>query len=296
MVGRNLLENAGFCSHDVVSPGRSELDLLDADSVASAVRRIRPTLVVHAAGRVGGIGANQANQAAFLMENALMGINLARAAAEADVPRFLNISSSCVYPREAQNPLAEESLFSGPLEPTNEGYAIAKLTVLRFGEFLAAQRENFQWVSLIPPNLYGRWDHFEAERSHLVPAVIRKLHEAKVRGSSTVEIWGDGTARREFMLAADFAECVSWAISEMDRLPQRLNVGIGMDHSVDEYYAIAADVVGFEGTFSHDLSRPVGMRQKLVGVDRMRALGWTPGSDLVAGLRSTYEFFLEHES
>ena len=296
MVGKNLGENEEFSTHEVVAPSRAELDLFDGNAVARAIQDIRPSFVVHAAGTVGGISANQANQAVFLSENALMGINLVRASAAAGVSRFLNISSSCVYPRDAENPLTETSLFTGCQEPTNEGYALAKLVVLRLGEFLAEQSPEFRWVSLIPCNLFGRWDHFEPGRSHLLPAIIRKLHDARVSGAETVDIWGDGMARREFMLASDLADFVVRAVANFDDLPPRMNIGIGRDYTVREYYEVAADVIGFEGSFTHDLSRATGMRQKLVDNSHQERLGWESLTSLRAGIESTYQFFLEHVS
>jgi len=296
MVGRNVREHPGFVGHEIVAPTREEVDLLDRFAVADVIRAVRPGLIVHAAGRVGGIAANQGDQAGFLSENLTMGVNLLTEAVEQGVPRFLNISSSCIYPRDAPNPLREEALFSGPPEPTNEGYALAKLTVLRLGELLSRQHGGFRCVSLIPCNLYGRWDHFEPERSHLVPAVVRKLHDAKVAGHSEVDIWGDGSARREFMLASDLAGFVAAAVVRFEDLPERVNVGVGRDHSVNEYYEAAARVVGYEGGFTHDLSRPVGMRRKLVDIRVQDSLGWIPPTDLESGLEATYRFFLEHAS
>lgn len=281
-------------AHDVIAPSSAELDLLRPDAVEAAIRNIRPSLVIHAAGKVGGIAANQADQSEFLRANLVMGVTLVNAAAAGGVPRFLNIASSCIYPREAVNPLRETDLFSGRLEPTNEGYAMAKLVVLRLGEFLAAERPGFRCVSMIPCNLYGRWDHFEADRSHMVAAVIRKLHDAKLRDAKTVEIWGDGSARREFMLAADLAEFAGKAIGNFDRLPPRINVGMGRDHTVTEYYAAAAAVVGYEGDFVHNMTRPVGVRQKLVDTSVQESIGWAPRTSLEEGLEETYRFFLEH--
>lgn len=293
MVGRNLLERGVFAAATVLAPGRAELDLLEKDLVREYVRRHRPDTVVHAAGRVGGIAANVADPAGFLQENLQMGMNLAGVAAEGGVTRFLNLSSSCVYPREAENPLREGALFSGPLEPTNEGYALAKLAVLRYGEFLSSQSSSFSWVSLIPCNLYGRWDSFEPERSHLVPAIIRKLHEARRDGRDVVEIWGTGEARREFMLAADLADLIGAALRDFDDLPPRVNLGLGVDHSVNEYYRLAAEVVGYKGSFVHDLEKPVGMIRKQVDTSFQAGREWPAATDLSTGLRITYDFFCE---
>ncbi len=294
MVGQNLLENPDFLENDITTPLRDDLDLLDADAVESFIQETKPEVVVHVAGRVGGIAANLANQASFLFENLSMGMNLMRACADLEHVQFLNLASSCVYPREAENPLREDLLFTGPLEPTNEGYALAKLAVLRMGEFLDDKNPGFRCVSLLPCNLYGRWDHFEPERSHLIAAIVCKLHDAKLRGLEEVDIWGDGTVRREFMFASDLADFLVLALREFEDLPPRVNVGCGQDHSVNEYYEAVRDVVGYSGRFTHDLSRPVGMRQKLVDIEAQSLLGWKPSTSLNEGIANTYKFFLEH--
>jgi GDP-L-fucose synthase len=293
MVGRNLLENEAFSSFQIHAPTRGECDLRDPVAVDRLLRQTRPSLIVHAAGRVGGIAANIADQAGFYLDNVKMGMVLTSTAAALGVPRFLNFSTSCVYPASSSSPLTEDLLFSGPVETTNEGYALAKLSVLRLGEWLERQTEGFSFRSLIPCNLYGRWDHFEPLRSHLLAAIISKIHEARTKGSAEVTIWGDGSARREFMYAADLARCVVWAIERFDDLPMRMNVGVGIDHSVDEYYRIVADVLDYDGAFIHDLERPSGIRRKLVDIELQKRFGWMPSIGLEAGIRSTYEHYLE---
>jgi GDP-L-fucose synthase len=295
MVGRNFLAHPDAGRYTLLAPRRSELDLLDAAGTRAFLREHRPDIVVHAAGRVGGIQANIAAPVAFLLDNLDMGRNLLQAAAEAGVPRVINLGSSCMYPRGHDEPLREEQLFSGNLEPTNEGYAIAKIAVARLGEYLGREHPGWRCRTLIPCNLYGPHDSFDEASSHLVPAILHKLHRAVSEGREVVDIWGDGSARREFMYAGDLADLLMRAIERFDELPDCMNVGPGTDHSVLDYYVAGAQVVGYRGRFAFDTSRPVGMARKLVDIARLRAFGWQAGVDLAAGLRLTYEHYLrEH--
>ena len=291
MVGHNLCDLAAARGRDVVAPRHSELDLLDGDAVAAFLSEVRPAVVVHAAGRVGGIEANMREPVRFLTENFEMGKNVVLGARQAGVPRLINLGSSCMYPKDSPKLLSEDDILSGPLEPTNEAYAIAKSAVQRLAAYVSGETPDFQYKTLIPCNLYGRYDSFDPKRSHLAAAVIHKLHRAKIEGRDTVEIWGDGTARREFLYAGDLADAILTAIDRFDSLPAVLNVGAGVDHTVNEYYAAAADVVGFTGRFVHDLSKPVGMMRKLMDVSRATAWGWTAKTALEDGLAAAYEFY-----
>lgn len=292
MVGKNILEHSRSASHEIIAPGRSDVDLLDRHSVKNYMERVKPELVIHAAGRVGGIAANVAAPVGFLIENMDIGRNVIGAAIEIGVPKFLNLSSSCVYPKDAPNPLKEEFMLKGQLEPTNEGYAIAKIFAMKYIEYLTRERKDLQYKSVIPCNLYGRHDHFDAVKSHLIPAIIRKVHEAVQKNQREVEIWGAGTARREFMDAADLADFIFEAVDRFESLPGSLNVGLGHDQTINDYYRIAADVIGYQGKFTHDLSKPVGMMQKLVSVDRLNAWGWKSKISLTDGIRRAYDYYL----
>ncbi len=291
MVGRNLLEAAGAKRHVLLAPGRDELDLLDASALNAYLRRERPDLVIHAAGRVGGIAANMAAPYEFMRENLQMGVQPIEAAIAAEVPRFLNFSSSCVYPREAANPLRETSILTGPLEPTNEGYALAKLAVMKLGQFADSQGR-LSFKTLLPCNLYGRYDRFDPVKSHLLPSIVLKVHRALEQHSPTVEVWGTGRARREFMLASDLARITWTCIDQFDNLPAVMNVGVGTDHSIDDFYQTVAKVLGWQGKLSHDTTRPEGMAQKLVDTSHMRTLGLAADTSLEAGIKETYEYFL----
>lgn len=293
MVGRNVVERATAAGWRVFAPPRRELDLLDAAATRRYVAALAPDAIVHAAGRVGGIQANLADPVGFLVENVDLARNVVLAAREARVPRLLNVASSCMYPADSDRPLREEQLLTGPLEPTNEGYALAKLYATRLCEYVSRQDPACRYRTVIPCNLYGRYDKFDPAVSHLVAAIVRKVHDAKQAGASEVEIWGDGRARREFMYAGDLAEFVVVALARFDALPDVLNVGTGDDRTIDDYYATVAEVVGWRGAFRHDPSRPVGMRRKLTDVTRLRAFGWTAPTDLRTGVERTYEYFLE---
>src|SRR6056297_3617469 len=260
MVGRNILAHPAARDWTVLAPGSAELDLTDRDAVARFIEAKRPDLVIHAAGRVGGIHANMANPVAFLDDNTMIGRNVIMGAWRGGVRNLLNLASTCMYPREAENPLREEMILTAPLEPTNEGYALAKIMAMRLCEYIRREDEGAQYKTLIPCNLYGLYDSFDPQRSHLVPAIIHKVHEARESGADSVEIWGDGTARREFMFAGDLADAVWTAAGDMTALPDATNIGLGHDHTINDYYATVADVIGWDGAFTHDLSKPTGMK------------------------------------
>lgn len=292
MVGRNIVEHQGFQQHELLTPSRQQLNLFNYDQVLSYMNATKPDFIIHCAGRVGGIQANIAHPVAFLTENMDINRNVILAAREAGIRRLINLGSSCMYPRDAANPLSEDLILKGELEPTNEGYALAKVMAQRLCAYIRKENPEMNYKTVIPCNLYGRFDKFDPKHSHLVPAVIRKLHEAKESGLDEVDIWGDGTARREFMYAGDLAECLFKAINNFDTMPEIMNSGLGHDYSVNEYYHAAAEVIGYRGKFKHDLSKPVGMKQKLTSVERARQWGWKSQTSLVEGLRLTYQFFL----
>ncbi len=291
MVGHNFLEHAAAARLEVFSPDVAELDLFNYEAVRSYIQKVKPEMIVHAAGRVGGIQANMAHPVAFLLENLDMGRNLVWAARNCGVKKLLNLGSSCMYPRNAPNPLKESMVLQGELEPTNEGYALAKVVVSRLCSYISRENPEFSYKTLIPCNLYGRWDKFAPEHSHMIPAVIRKLHLARLNGDKSVEIWGDGKARREFIYAGDVADCMHRAVDKFETLPELMNVGLGDDYSVNDYYQAVAGVVGYTGAFTHDLTKPAGMARKLVDTSRMKEWGWQPSVTLKDGIAAAYEFF-----
>ena len=291
MVGKNIIHHPLASEHTLLAPPRKELDLLDEGAVRAYMAEYNPDIVIHAAGTVGGIQANIASPVSFLCDNLRLGMNVILGARHAGVKCLLNIGSSCMYPREAHNPLREDVLLTGALEPTNEGYAIAKITCARLCDYIHRETPNFFYKTIIPCNLYGRYDTFDPGKSHMIPAAIRKISEAVMSGADVVDVWGTGEARREFMYASDLADFVYTAVSRFSDLPQNMNVGLGHDHSVIDYYRTIADVLGFKGSFVHDLSKPQGITQKLVDVTRLNAFGWTAKTSLTSGIEQTYSYF-----
>jgi GDP-L-fucose synthase len=295
MVGRNIREHPRASEWEIYAPSSAELDLTNADDTAAYIKEVSPDIVIHAAGLVGGIHANITNPVAFLDTNVTIGRNVIMGAYEAGVPSLLNLASTCMYPRAAPNPLREDMILTGELEPTNEGYALAKIMSTRLCEYIRRENAEAQYKTLIPCNIYGPHDKFDPEKSHLIPAIIHKVHMAKVNNEKTVEIWGDGSARREFMYAADLADAVFKAASGMEALPDLLNIGLGHDHSINEYYSVVAQSIGWDGEFSHDLTKPVGMKQKLSDVTRATDWSWKAPTSLRDGLEKTYQFYLKRD-
>jgi GDP-L-fucose synthase len=294
MVGRNLLENDEIAKHDILKPASSELNLLNFNDVRIFLKKTRPDMIIHCAGKVGGIQANMKDMYNFFTDNALMGINLVKAAKENGVKKFLNLSSSCTYPRNYQNPLKEEYILQAELEPTNEGYALAKLSILKMCEYISKEYPEYQYKTFIPCNLYGRWDKFDEANSHMIPSVIKKIYNAVISESPEIEIWGDGTARREFMFVADLASCVAKAVVNFENVPNIMNVGLGFDYSINEYYETIKKILGYKGSFIHNTSKPVGMKQKLLDIHLQTKWGWKPTVSLGQGIEKTYRFFLEY--
>lgn len=292
MVGRNILEHPKVKKWHVIAPTSKELDLTDFLAVDSFVRKVQPKMIVHAAGHVGGIQANIENPIMFMDRNLTIGRNIIMASHQAGVRQFLNIGSTCMYPRFSLNPLHEEMILTGPLEPTNEGYALAKIIATRLCQYIQLEDANAQFKTIIPCNLFGRYDNFDPKSSHLLPAIIHKVHSAKIAGDTTVEIWGDGTARREFMYAGDLADAILRAVENFDSFPEIMNCGIGLDYSINEYYQAVAEVIGWKGIFRHDLSRPVGMKQKLASVERQSAWDWSAPTTLRDAIAKTYDYYI----
>lgn len=295
MVGRNILEHPRAGQWTIAAPTSAELDLTDLGETRRFVADMRPDMVIHAAGRVGGIQANMAHPVDFLVTNIDLGRNVIMAAREAGVDKLLNLASSCMYPRNAANPLGEDLILKGELEPTNEGYALAKIFATRLCEYISRETPALHYKTMVPCNLYGRHDKFDPKHSHLIPAIIHKVHLAKIGNEAEVEIWGDGTARREFMYAGDLADAVITAAANFDALPALMNTGLGHDHSINEYYAAAAEVIGWQGKFVHDITKPVGMKQKLVDISRQRAWGWMPATGLREGIEKAYHYYQQDQ-
>ena len=282
------LRAAGF--HNLLLRERSELDLTCQQGVRDFFAQTRPQYVFVAAARVGGIVANATRPAEFLWENLAIETNLVDSAWRNGVRKLLFLGSSCIYPRDAAQPMSEDCLLTGPLEPTNEAYAIAKIAGLKLCSAYRRQY-GFDAICAMPTNLYGPGDNFSLQHSHVLPALMRKIHEAKETGASEVVIWGTGRPRREFLYVDDLAEaCLLLMERYEDERP--INIGCGRDQTIAELADMMARVVGFTGTLRYDSSKPDGAPQKLLDTTRLAALGWTARTGLEAGIRSTYAWFL----
>jgi GDP-L-fucose synthase len=270
----------------------SELDLLDRRAVFEFVANENPDAIIIAAAKVGGILANNRYPVQFLSENLQIETNLLDAAHAAGTQRLLFLGSSCVYPKHAQQPIKEESLLTGELEKTNEAYALAKISGLKL---VQAYRQQYRhrWISAMPTNLYGPGDNFDLENSHVLPALLRKFHEAKLSGEASVKVWGSGSPRREFLHSDDLAlACLHLLENYDDDVP--LNVGTGIDISIKDLAELTSRVVGFSGRIEWDSSKPDGTPRKLLDVSRISNLGWSAKIPLESGLRETYDWFVKN--
>jgi len=293
MVGQNIQAHERAKDWEILAPTSTELDLTNPKAVSAYMKMHKPDLVVHAAGRVGGIQANIAHPVGFLDINNVIGRNVIMGAWSEGVQNLINLGSTCMYPATAPNPLSEDMILTGPLETTNEGYALAKIMAMRLCEYINREDSKARFKTLIPCNLYGPHDKFDPKYSHLIPAIIHKVHQAKIEGAPNVEIWGNGEARREFMYTPDLADAVLRAAKDIEACPELLNIGLGYDFTINEYYSEVADIIGWQGKFTHDLTRPVGMHQKLCDVRRATEWGWSTPTSLRVGIAETYKFFCE---
>lgn len=293
LVGKNLSETLSEY-FDLLLPTHSELDLINYGEVLNYLSINKPELIIHAAGKVGGIQANINEPVSFFIENLDMGKNIVLAARELGIKKLINLGSSCIYPKDYTNPLKEEYLLEGTLEPTNEGYALAKISVLKLCEYIRKENLEYDFKTIIPCNLYGAYDNFDPIKSHMIPAVIRKIDNAYTNNLDVVEIWGDGEARREFMHVDDLVNSLLFIINNYDNVPQVLNVGLGYDYSINDYYKAVAEIIGFKGNFRHDLSKPVGMKQKVVDIGRAKDIGLQAKISLQEGIKRTYKYYLDN--
>ena len=276
----------------IVTATSAKVDPRRQADTEAFVARARPDVVLLAAAKVGGIHANRSAQGEFLYDNVMIATNVIEASRRAGVEKLVALGSSCIYPREAPQPMREDALLTGPLEPTNEGYAIAKIVALELAKMYRRQY-GMNAISLQPTNLYGPADNFDLTSSHVLPALMRKIHEAKVAHASTVEVWGTGRPRREFLHVDDLADAAVFAITRYEG-ESHLNVGAGEDISIRDLAELIADIVGWEGSLAFDPSMPDGTPRKLLDVSQLSALGWGARIPLREGIRDTYEWFLRH--
>ena len=281
------LQAGGY--RNIVTRTRVELDLTDQAAMSAFMKVEKPEYIFLAAGKVGGIHANNTYRAEFIYENLMVEANVIHAAHRAGVNRLLFLGSSCIYPRDCPQPIKEEYLLTGPLEPTNEPYAIAKIAGIKLCESYNRQYGR-QYVSVMPTNLYGPNDHYDLANSHVLPALLRKAHEAKLRGDGKLEVWGSGKPRREFLHVDDMADACVF-IMERGITEGVYNVGMGSDVTIRELAETIMAVVGFKGDLMFDASKPDGTPRKLLDVSRLRELGWTARIRLEEGIRTTHDWF-----
>ena len=291
MVGKAICRALDDRGVETLTATRDELDLCDPAATEAFFDTHRPQAVIFAAAKVGGIVANNTYPVEFLSENALMAIHAITAAHRASVPRFLFLGSTCIYPRDCPQPIREESLLTGPLEKTNEAYALAKIAGLKLCQYHRRQHGAI-YHSAMPTNLYGPGDNYHPEHSHVLPALIRRFHEAKQNDAPEVTIWGTGTPRREFMHVDDLAAGLLHLLT-LDDPPDWVNVGTGVDQTIFEVATLVAKTVGYEGEIRTDPSRPDGTPIKCTDISKLRQTGFSPSISLEEGLRQTYQDFLE---
>lgn len=270
----------------------AELDLCDRGATFDAINEAKPDVIIDAAAKVGGIMANSTYPVEFLRDNMLIQTNVMDAAHAANTERLLFLGSSCIYPRHATQPIRESSLMTGPLEPTNQAYAMAKIAGIFYIEAHRTQYDR-RWISAMPTNLYGPRDNFDLQSSHVLPAFIRRFHEAKVSNAPSVTVWGTGTPRREFLHVDDLAQACLVLLQNYDS-PDTINVGLGDDMPIKELAETVASVIGYQGAIEWDSAKPDGMPRKLLDTTRINELGWKPQISLRDGLESTYEWYLEN--
>lgn len=293
MVGSALVRRLKAEKCHILTADRQELDLKSQTAVQDWVKQNKPDAVFLAAAKVGGILANQSLPADFLFDNLMIEANIIQSSFLSKVEKLLFLGSSCIYPKYADQPIVEEALLTGPLEPTNEWYAIAKIAGIKLAQAYR-QQHGCDFISAMPTNLYGPGDNFNLHSSHVIPALIRKAHEARIRGDDEVVVWGTGTPRREFLHVDDCADACVHLIKVYSDMGH-INVGSGEDLTILELTKKVCETAGFTGKIAHDFSKPDGTPRKLMSADKIRALGWSPSIPLAAGLKSTYQWFLDHD-
>lgn len=292
MLGSAIVRRLQRESCEILTATRAEVDLTDQAMVRSWLDAQHPDVIFMAAAKVGGILANDRLPADFLYDNLMIEANVLEAAHRAGTPKLLLLGSSCIYPKFAEQPIVEDALLTGPLEPTNQWYAIAKIAGLKLAEAYRLQHGR-DFISAMPTNLYGPGDNFDLDSSHVMPALIRKAHEAKLVGAPELEIWGSGTPRREFLHVDDCADACVHLMTGYSAA-QHINVGSGEDIAILDLARLVASVVGFEGRIVCDTTKPDGTPRKLMSGDRLRDSGWAPSIALEDGVKATYAWYLDH--
>lgn len=292
LLGSSFLRKLSTTNLEVYSPLRSDLDLRDTEMTRDFLAEASPSFVIHCGAKVGGIQANLDSPADFILENMRIDTSLLTAARELKIPNLIYFGSSCMYPRNAIQPMKEEAILSGPLEPSNEGYALAKICASRVVQEVSKQ-DKLNWRVLILSNLYGPHDNFDLSNSHLIAAVIAKTHEAILDNEDSVTVWGSGLARREFTYVDDVSEFVVDNLTRMHKWDCLMNIGVGEDYTINTYYKIVAEIMGFKGRLINNSELPDGMPQKIMDSSRALRHNWSPRTSLKEGLVKTINWYLE---
>ena len=292
MLGQHLVPMLEGKGHIVLRPPQSELDLTNSEAVSKYIQSNPIDVVVHGAAYVAGIASSTAMKHHSFDTNVTMGLNLIRSCIEHGIERILNVGSATVYPSDAPQPLTESSLGEGAFEGPIEGYALSKYVVYRACA-MANEQHNVSFKTVLPCNLYGPYDNFSIETGHMLPAILHRMHQAKEEGNVPIVIWGDGSAKREFLYAPDLADFICFSLDRFDDLPEVMNVGSGVEISVNEMHQHMANITGYSGEFKHDLDKPVGRLRRYLNLQNQQHLGWSPKTPFEEALAITYEYLRE---
>ncbi len=288
MLGQDLVKKINY---KIFTPSRKNLNLFNLNKIKQYLKKNKINFVIHCAAKVGGIQDNVNNQLEYLIDNLNINKNIIMASYECDVKNFINISSSCIYPRNFKKKLSEELILKGDFEPTNEGYAVSKFLSMEMCKFVS-EKKGFNYKTLIPCNLYGPNDNYDLEKSHLLAAIIKKLCDARKRKDQNIEIWGNGKARREFMYVSDLSDAILFSIKNFDKIPNILNIGTGVDYTVEQHYKIASKIIYPSAKFYFNKKKPSGMQRKLLDITKAKKLGWKAKVKLELGIKKTFKAYL----
>ena len=292
MLGRHLIPLLEKTGHIVHYPNQAELDLTDSIATSNYMKTINIDTVIHCAAYVSGIASNTTTKHHSFDSNVMMGLNLIRACIEHGIKKMINVGSATVYPNDAPQPLREDSLGSGAFEGPIEGYALSKYVVYR-ACVMANEQHGVSFKTVHPCNLFGPYDNFSLETGHMLPAILHRMHQAKENGNKPIVIWGDGSAKREFLYAPDLADFLNTALSRFSELPEVMNVGSGVEVSVNEMHQYMAKVISYDGELKHDLTRPVGRKRRYLELSKQKKFGWSPQTQFEEALMFTYDYLRE---
>ena len=292
MLGRHLVPLLEKTGHSVYSPDREELDLTDSIATLEYLKTIHIDAVIHCAAYVSGIASNTTTKHHSFDSNVMMGLNLIRACIDHGIKKMINVGSATVYPNDAPQPLREDSVGSGAIEGPIEGYALSKYVVYR-ACVMANEQHGLSFKTVHPCNLFGPYDNFSLETGHMLPAILHRMHQAKENGNKPIVIWGDGSAKREFLYAPDLADFLNTALSRFSELPEVMNVGSGVEVSVNEMHQYMAKVIRYDGELKHDLTRPVGRKRRYLELSKQKKFGWSPQTQFEEALMFTYDYLRE---